>query len=144
MPAKSLSLKQLRDNPLIGCAKDNYKDNDKVREIGVMRCVLSYVRLAHQTPERHLLGPSRGGQHLSRARQTLHYLSHVCFGLTYTEIARLTARDRTSVAHGCQKIEDLRDDPSVDKRLFFAELAVVSLANCSLPENDLNSLPECP
>jgi hypothetical protein len=51
------------------------------------------------------------------ARQATMYLANVAFGLTYTEIGAMFWRDRTTVAHACAVIEDLRDDPRVDRAL---------------------------
>jgi chromosomal replication initiation ATPase DnaA len=51
------------------------------------------------------------------ARQVAMYLANVAFGLTYSEIGAIFWRDRTTVAHACAVIEDLRDDPGVDRAL---------------------------
>ena len=46
------------------------------------------------------------------------------FGINFTQLGMPTLRDRTSVANGCRRIEDSRDDPDADKLLFFSELAL--------------------
>jgi hypothetical protein len=89
-----------------------------------LRLVTSFVNCVFLTREAHILSASRGRQQLSRARQTLHYLSHVVFGINFTQLGKFTLRDRTSVANGCRRIEDSRDDPDADKLLFFSELAL--------------------
>ena len=38
------------------------------------------------------------------------YLAHVTCGLSLTEVGEVFARDRTTVAHACGRVEDLRDD----------------------------------
>jgi chromosomal replication initiation ATPase DnaA len=53
------------------------------------------------------------------------YLAHVAFGLSFTDIGRLFARDRTTVAHACRLIEDLRDDSVMDQAIAFIELALI-------------------
>lgn len=58
------------------------------------------------------------------ARQTAMYLSHVAFGLTFTETGRLFDRDRTTVSHACAIVEDLRDDPAMDRALSILEAAL--------------------
>jgi hypothetical protein len=58
------------------------------------------------------------------ARQTAMYLSHVAFGLTFTEIGHLFERDRTTVAHACAVVEDLRDNPAMDQALSILEAAL--------------------
>lgn len=89
-----------------------------------LRLVTSFVNCVFLTREAHILSASRGRQQLSLARQTLHYLSHVVFGINFTQLGKFTLRDRTSVANGCRRIEDSRDDPDADKLLFFSELAL--------------------
>ena len=49
------------------------------------------------------------------------YLAHVAFGLTLTEVGQVFARDRTTVAHACSLIEDLRDDLAFDRSLELLE-----------------------
>ena len=61
------------------------------------------------------------------ARQTAMYLAHVTFGLTYSEVGQLFSRDRTTVAHACSTIEDLRDDPTVDRTLSVLESTLTKL-----------------
>lgn len=53
------------------------------------------------------------------------YLAHVAFGLTFTEIGHLFHRDRSTVAHACCVIEDLRDMPSIDRSLTIIENALL-------------------
>ena len=61
------------------------------------------------------------------ARQSAMYLSHVAFGLTYTEVGRAFGRDRTTAAHACRLVEDRRDDPRVDGVLGSLENACTKL-----------------
>jgi chromosomal replication initiation ATPase DnaA len=61
------------------------------------------------------------------ARQVAMYLAHVVCGLSLTEVGALFARDRTTVAHACEVVEDRRDDPELDGRLDHLERAVASL-----------------
>jgi chromosomal replication initiation ATPase DnaA len=49
------------------------------------------------------------------------YLAHVACGLSLTEVGRLFARDRTTVAHACGLIEDRRDDAAFDRALELIE-----------------------
>lgn len=93
---------------------------------GQFNLVAAYVHATRQVRPEYLLGPSRGSRHLSQARQELYYLSHVGFGLSFTQIGDLTTRDRTSVAHGVRQVEDSRDDPQRDRALHFAEAALVA------------------
>ncbi len=45
------------------------------------------------------------------------YLAHVAFRLSFTQVGNLFGRDRTTVAHACGVIEDLRDDEHLDRAL---------------------------
>ena len=45
------------------------------------------------------------------------YLAHVSCGMTLTDVGAMFGRDRTTVAHGCLKVEYRRDDPSFDRAL---------------------------
>jgi chromosomal replication initiation ATPase DnaA len=58
-------------------------------------------------------------------RQTAMYLAHVAFSLSFSEIGALFRRDRTTVAHACRVVEDLRDDPSLDRALTIVEAALL-------------------
>jgi chromosomal replication initiation ATPase DnaA len=68
-----------------------------------------------------LWGPARGSPVEVLARQVAMYLAHVECGLSYTEVGRLFARDRTTVAHACGLVEDRRDDASFDRALELLE-----------------------
>ena len=57
---------------------------------------------------------TRGLKHIALARQVAMYLAHTQCGLSLTEVGQLFGRDRTTVAHGCLKIEDMRDDAVFD------------------------------
>lgn len=67
---------------------------------------------------------SRGPARVALARQVAMYLSHVACRLTLTEVGRLYARDRTTVAHACGVVEDLRDDARFDRVLDLVEMIV--------------------
>lgn len=43
------------------------------------------------------------------------YICHVNLGLSLTTTASVYGRDRTTAAHACRKIEDLRDSQGVDR-----------------------------
>ena len=64
---------------------------------------------------------TRGRPRVAFARQVAMYLAHVAWGLTMTEVGHVFARDRTTVAHACGLVEDLRDDPVLDRSLELLE-----------------------
>ena len=72
---------------------------------------------------------TRGAPRAAFARQVAMYLAHVVCGLSLTDVGRLFARDRTTVAHACSVVEDRRDDPDLDGRLEHLERAVASLVD---------------
>jgi len=61
------------------------------------------------------------------------YLSHVVLGLTLTEVGQVFARDRTTVAYACSRVEDLRDDLAFDRSLELLESVLRALALASVP-----------
>lgn len=63
------------------------------------------------------------------ARQVAMYLAHVVCGLSMTEVGALFSRDRTTVAHACEVVEDCRDDPELDRRVERLECAVNALTS---------------
>lgn len=71
-----------------------------------------------------LRAPTRRAANIAFARQAAMYLAHVGHGLSLTEVGALFERDRTTVAHGCSLIEDMRDDPQLDARLAALETAL--------------------
>jgi chromosomal replication initiation ATPase DnaA len=75
-----------------------------------------------------LWSDTRGPRRAAFARQVAMYLAHVAWGLTLTEVGRVFARDRTTVAHACGLVEDLRDDPVLDRSLELLEAVLRNLA----------------
>lgn len=61
-----------------------------------------------------LLSSRRCVARVAQARQLAMYLAHVALGLPQTEVARAFQRDRTTVAHACRRIEDMRDVAAFD------------------------------
>ncbi len=118
--------------------------SDDIHNLAVLSLIGHFTSQVHATPADYLTGPSRGSRHLSRARQKMQYLAHVGFGLSFTQIGATMQRDRTSVAHACRQVEDLRDCPATDKALFFSEIALqMMLSSVSdRPVSDDNTIAE--
>ncbi len=87
--------------------------------------LLQAVACAFEVDESHLLTPTRGFAPIARARQVLMYLAHVACGLTMTDVGRLFRRDRTTVAHACNVVEECREDIAFDRALELLECSVV-------------------
>lgn len=100
----------------------------------VEHCITSVFSISKTALRRR----DRAGD-VALARQIAMYLTHVAFGLTLSEVGRIFLRDRTTVAHACAAIEDLRDDPSFDRALFALENALIRLPAKSHEDRRLNS-----
>ncbi len=66
----------------------------------------------------------RGSADVAFARQVAIYLSHTSLGLSYGAAGSFFGRDRTTAAHACRKVEDLREDPAFDTIVDFLERAL--------------------
>jgi len=67
---------------------------------------------------------TRGCAKVAFARQVAMYLAHVSCSISLSDVGRIFARDRTTVAHACRTIEDCRDDPDFDLTLEFLDCIV--------------------
>src|SRR5262245_41560548 len=76
---------------------------------------------------------TRGCSRAAFARQVAMYLAHVALGLTLTEVGQVFARDRTTVAYACSRVEDLRDDLALHRSLELLEGVLRPLALASVP-----------
>ena len=79
---------------------------------------------------RKLKSPQAAGPSDARALQIAIYLAHVGFGLSYTHLGEAFGRDRTTIRHACFRIEDARDDFSLDRALSILEGALRLHAQC--------------
>ena len=70
-------------------------------------------------------GPEAG---LILARHVSMYLAHVACNMSLSDVGRLYARDRTTVAYACAAIEDRRDDPKFDRAIEVLEWAAPMIA----------------
>jgi chromosomal replication initiation ATPase DnaA len=90
-----------------------------------LRCVIEHiVAPAFAVRCTALWAETRGNPSEAFARQVAMYLAHVGFGLSLKEVARLFARDRSTVAHACALIEDRRDAAPLDRALDLLEGAL--------------------
>lgn len=78
---------------------------------------------------RELRKGTRGRASVALARQAAMYLAHAGCGLKMKDAGDLFDRDRTTVAHACCVIEDMRDDPVFDRTMDLLEGAVIALIN---------------
>ncbi len=90
--------------------------------------VIEVVGAWRGLPPRVLLAHGRGTRRLALARQEAMYLMHVALSCSYTEVAEQFGRDRTTVAHACWQVEDLRDEPGYDAELDRIEALIQAAA----------------
>lgn len=72
------------------------------------------VSLALTVPLAQLQARTRMAQEVALARQIAMYLCHTTFSLPLTEVGLHFKRDRTTVSHACNLVEDKRDKMSFD------------------------------
>lgn len=85
------------------------------------------VALVFEVDPKDLGAATRRSPRAAFARQVAMYLTHVVCGLSMTEVGELFSRDRTTVAHACEVVEDRRDDPELDNRVERLECAVAAV-----------------
>jgi chromosomal replication initiation ATPase DnaA len=71
-----------------------------------------------------LCSEMRGDAKVAFARQTAMYLCHLVFALRASDIATAFGRDRSTAAHAIARIEEARENPEVDRRLYWLEAAL--------------------
>ncbi|KZK86367.1 Chromosomal replication initiator protein DnaA [Pseudovibrio sp. Ad46] len=72
------------------------------------------VALAFGLKPEELHSASRGYAKAAQARQVSMYILHVSMGMTLSQAGAVFGRDRTTAAHACKVVEDLREDPKFD------------------------------
>ncbi|WP_419320717.1 helix-turn-helix domain-containing protein [Caulobacter sp. ErkDOM-E] len=68
----------------------------------------------------------------ARARQIAIYLTHVTFHWPLNRVAFAFGRDRTTCAHACHRIEDMREDAAFDAKLVTLEACLQQAPRHSL------------
>ena len=75
-----------------------------------------------------ILLPDRGPRDMVRARQVAMYLSHVGLEMSLSRVAIAFDRDRSTVAHACHRIEEMRDEADFDSWLDRLEEGLTAVA----------------
>lgn len=110
---------------------------DKALGTADKECYLSWAELdlvggvvasIFQITKSELFNRRRGRAPVAFARQVAMYLLHIVCGRSFTYVGLKFGRDRTTVSHACQLIEDCREDPNVDWALDLMEHSVSSIA----------------
>jgi chromosomal replication initiation ATPase DnaA len=110
----------------------SWQDEEWQRDCARVRRLLEpAVAAVFDVEVEDLRAATRRSAQAAFARQVAMYLAHVVCGLSLTEVGLIFGRDRTTVAHACELIEDRRDEPELDARLEHLERAVVCLVDAA-------------
>ncbi len=90
------------------------KRRDEVA-LDVCESLIDIASAVFSLPSKELRKPGRTAMSVSRVRQIAMYVAHVVLRLRMSDVGRGFGRDRTTVIHACQTIEDLRDEPEFDR-----------------------------
>ncbi|QND54166.1 chromosomal replication initiator DnaA [Phyllobacterium sp. 628] len=87
--------------------------NERVYEVcdGVIDVLSTFFNVSGRDLRAH----SRCSRPIARVRQVGMYVAHVTLELNMAEVGRAFGRDRSTVNHACQTIEDLREEPEFDR-----------------------------
>lgn len=85
------------------------------------RLTVAAVALEFGRPELSLDLEAKGDKQLVFSRQVAMYLMRTVFDINPTRTAELFRRDRSTVAHAIQVIEDAREDPVFNRKLIQIE-----------------------
>jgi chromosomal replication initiation ATPase DnaA len=89
--------------------------------IEICECLIDIVAALFAIPSKELRQAERTAMPATRVRQIAMYVAHVLLKLSMKEVGRGFGRDRTTVAHACQVVEDLRDDGEFDHLVMVTE-----------------------
>ncbi len=79
--------------------------------------VVELVSLVECVSRKDILAKKRGMFAISHARQLVMYLLHTSLRFSYQDVAGWMNKDRTTISHACNVIEDMRDNPALDSKL---------------------------
>jgi chromosomal replication initiation ATPase DnaA len=68
-----------------------------------------------------LCATTRRGPKAAFARQIAMYLCHIVFRMNPTEVSRVFGRDPSTVVYALRRIEELREQPDLDRTLDWLE-----------------------
>jgi chromosomal replication initiation ATPase DnaA len=72
-------------------------------------------------PLADMRAPTRSRPRAALARQVAMYLSHVVFGMSVIQVASAFERDRSTACHAMRHVEELREDPELDRTVDYLE-----------------------
>ena len=87
--------------------------------------ITQLVALATGVGAREIAADSRCSAEVSRARQVAMYLAHTVCAWPLARVGSAFGRDRSTAAHACQRVEDLREDKGFDTLVGQCEACVL-------------------
>ena len=108
---------------------------DPAERESACRFIQSLVSVALGVQPAELCSDRRGPAAVALARQAAMYLAHVCLGMCLSRVGEQFGRDRTTVAYACARMEDRRDNPSLDRVLACLEAALDRWRRSAIPED---------
>ena len=93
--------------------------------LGVTQVAVAHV---YGVPLDQLLAATRKDRRAAEARQVAMYLAHVALGMNLSVVARGFGRDRSTACHACRHVEELRENPEIDRQMTSLEALVRSAA----------------
>ncbi len=94
---------------------------DSPSDQAAAQLTVAATALAFGMPLVDIFGRRRLAAHEIFLRQMSMYLLNTVFDFNLSRVARVFARDRTTVRHACQLIEDQRDSAALDETLIVLE-----------------------
>ena len=101
-------------------------------EIAMELCesVIDVAAALFNVSSKEIRSTRRGSLPIARVRQIAMYVAHVTLGLIMSEVGRGFGRDRKTVQYACHVVEDMREDPEIDRIVAQAErVAAILLRN---------------
>lgn len=114
----------------------NAQEFDPKRDEDLAGLAAALVGYALGLPAEDVAGPGRGKPVVARARHVAMYLTYTGCDLSLARVARAFQRDRSTVAHACQLVEEYREDPDFDtwvEQLAVGLRSVAALASREMP-----------
>lgn len=77
--------------------------------------ITQLVAMAMGVGAREIAADTRCSNDVARARQLAMYLAHTVCSWPLARVGSAFGRDRSTAAHACQRVEDLREDAAFDR-----------------------------
>lgn len=78
---------------------------------------LALVAHVYGVDVKHMRSAKRSNPRAALARQIAMYLSHIVLKMSLTEIGTAFGRNRSTACHALHHVEEMREDPELDRTL---------------------------